>query len=147
MEIQAKRINKKNIIRVIAIGFIIIVLIFAYRRLFVLGWETKYKDIKISYSKEPNNIVCVNFESKQNNILFYSVENNDIVLKQILQSPWNKSMRKKLSYGITYVDRNTILDTDGHAHRLINEDKLIFKFEDKKISMDLRDVATKVGIS
>lgn len=131
--------------------FVSIIILFlaglGYTKLFLIGWEATYEDVEVGYSKEANNIVCVTFEVKNSHILHIKEDReNVLVVREVLQSPWNKSLREKLEYGVTFVDENTIMDVDGHSHILTDEDKTIFEFKDKKIEMDWREIAKKVGL-
>ena len=146
MSIIEENTKKRKTIKWVVILLIVIILALGYMKLFVIGWAVQYEDVQIDYSKEGNNIVCINFESNNNHILLYNDEENVKVMQQIFQSPWNKSLRKKLSYGVTFVNKNTILDIDGHAHTLVDEDIVLFEFNDKIIEVDWRNVALEVGI-
>ena len=160
-EIQPLRKVRKVNLRKIGIAVLITAIIcFVVSGVFAfyseLGQTADYDDVRISYEKT-GEVVTIGFHPKREDIridvdmdLDLSIQEDQkesIRIIKALVSPFSRPTREGGYWGITFVDEDTILSSNGEGTiDLTGNEKLEIQFKDVTNTVNIKDLYTEEGI-
>ena len=160
-EIQPLRKVRKVNLRKIGIAVLITAIIcFVVSGVFAfyseLGQTADYDDVRISYEKT-GEVVTIGFHPKREDIridvdmdLDLSIQEDQkesIRIIKALVSPFSRPTREGGYWGITFVDEDTILSSNGEGTiDLTGNEKLEIQFKDVTKTVNIKDLYTEEGI-
>ena len=160
-EIQPLRKVRKVNLRKIGIAVLISAIIWfvvsgGYAFYSELGQTADYDDVRISYEKT-GEVVTIGFHPKREDIridvdmdLDLSIQEDQkesIRIIKALVSPFSRPTREGGYWGITFVDEDTILSSNGEGTiDLTGNEKLEIQFKDVTKTVNIKDLYTEEGI-
>ena len=160
-EIQPLRKVRKVNLRKIGIAVLITAIIcFVVSGVFAfyseLGQTADYDDVRIFYEKT-GEVVTIGFHPKREDIridvdmdLDLSIQEDQkesIRIIKALVSPFSRPTREGGYWGITFVDEDTILSSNGEGTiDLTGNEKLEIQFKDVTKTVNIKDLYTEEGI-
>lgn len=139
-----KSINRKMRIKfyiaVVVISLIFLIISGVNKYLFHEGWYPNSNDITISYEANPSTVHVVLKSKKDHRTLVTNYKDNTWVVKERL---WEiiDSKPRQANIGVTFLDKNTIIDFNGNKHTITDDDVIKIKFKDKTINIKIKDIA------
>lgn len=110
-------------------------------------WTPSSGDVTVKCEKV-GEVVTLSFFAKDEKLVMesyldYSLDDGSeqVNLQVHRQNPLSKPLRKGAYFGYTFLDDDTIYNTDGNKRKLTDEDVVTIKYKDKDVKIKIKDLA------